>query len=501
MKRYIYILLIASLSVGTFSCSLDISQREKLGSGDISSVKDIDGLALSIYAKARPAFMGEQLMWFDYMSDILNETSNSGNRGGFFYRWTLISSHADVMTIWTDIYSAISHANFLLSKVDEVMANNTGAEDTELLKQYKGEAYLWRAILHRQLALRYCKDYEPATAASDRGIPIMDSYSLYAKPSRGTLEDTYAQIIEDITDAEALINKNGSANATRFTVDAVSAFKVQVYLDMHNYSEAITEVNTLISKYPLATSKEDVQSIWGKDQSSETIFQLGLTTSEFTNASSDLYYYDYNGGNFIEGEYISNGAYIPEQWVVDLYDQAKDWRYGSYIGKGKIDFSSTISEAYLINKYLGAENLRTSSNYNWYNAAKLFRMADMVLIKAEAEYMNNSGDPLATLNSLRTARGLDNLPGSVDGEDLFEEIQKERTREMICEGGRIPDIKRWKISPKRNYQPDMVSNLQAGTTHDKILEYNANAILMPIPLSEFSVNTNLKGQQNPGYNE
>lgn len=498
MKRIIYIALILFLAPGTFSCSLDIPQREQLNNEQVSTPQDVNGLALGIYAKARSLFMGEKMMWFDYTSDLLNETSNSGNRGGFFYRWTLSSNDGDVAAIWTDTYAAISIANLLLSKVDVIMEAYKG--DAAALGYYKGEAYLWRAILHRQLALRFCQDYEPSTAGTVMGVPIVDEYDLEATPSRGTLANTYTQILADIEEAEQLISRAGAANSTRFTVDCITAFKAQVYLDMHRYDDAIAEVNSLIPDYPLAASAEEVANIWQKDNSSETILQLALTTSEL---NADYYYYDYVGGAFDEGEYISVGAYIPEQWVVDLYDQANDWRFGTYIDNMLIDFPAGdgVVDAYLISKYLGSEDLRTSTNFNWYSRAKLFRMADLMLIKAEAEYFGETGDPLATLNTLRAARGLAALPDTITDDDLFVEIQNERTREMLCEGSRTPDIKRWKISPTRDTQTGMDNNLAAGAgSHSLTISHNANRILLPIPLSEFSVNSNLTGQQNPGYN-
>ena len=78
----------------------------------------------------------------------------------------------------------------------------------------------------------------------------------------------------------------------------------------------------------------------------------------------------------------------------------------------------------------------------------------MYLVDAEAQYRLDPAKGLDPLNQLRTARGLAALAMSdvekdvtlLDGtkiSGLFNAIQEERGREMLAEGTRLYDLKRW----------------------------------------------------------
>ena len=75
-------------------------------------------------------------------------------------------------------------------------------------------------------------------------------------------------------------------------------------------------------------------------------------------------------------------------------------------------------------------------------------ISEAYLIKAEALARNGrDNESIDVLNALRKARGASLLPL---GANAFEEVKKERTREMIAEGGRLFDLKRWHMGFSRN---------------------------------------------------
>lgn len=188
----------------------------------------------------------------------------------------------------------------------------------------------------------------------------------------------------------------------------------------------------------------------------------------------------------------------PRKWVCDLFTEA-DWRNGIVIGTESVISMKGGNNADLtvLRKYIGNENLRTSeTSLRFVNMPKVFRIAEMYLIDAEAQYMND-GSGIDPLNTLRKARGLDEI--GVSGEELFAEIKNERVREMIAEGGRMADLKRWKQGFKRDIQdnPDM---LVAGSSATMEVEADDFMFVWPIPNSEVSVNPNLTEEQNEGWN-
>ena len=511
MKKIINIFTLVLFVLGVNSCSLDYKPETEMGGEQVTTAKDIEGLRYAVYQYMKYVYAGEAPMHVDYQADLFNETSLSGNRGGFFYRWTFLSNDQDVLKFWEDSYKVIAQINFLLSKVDAVIASEP--ENADQLNIWKGEMYLARAMVNRTIALRFCKDYEPATADREYGIPIQEEFDLDAKPGRGTLAATYTAITGDITKAETLLaGAEGEENSMYLNSDCVSALKAQVALDMHDYTGAVSAADEVIDLYPLVTTKADLQKMWLKDEASEIIFKVAFSKTEVV---TECNYTDYLQGVYVGQEtipgtsytydYENVPAYSPEQWVSDLYD-SKDFRYGVYISPSYIsNGGGTEWYGYLVNKFIGNETLRTTpTTLNYQSQPKVLRTADLVLIKAEAQYRQGGaeeGNALATLNELRTARGLDELNG-VTGDALFKAIKEERVREMIGEGGRIADLKRWNDGFIRNAGVALWGQISLGVLggHTMTQEAGANKFLWPIPQREFGANPSLVGQQNPGFN-
>lgn len=494
MKNIIKFVCVGALALGSVSCDLDIPPKTMLPNDDVTTLAYASSVRGGVYRIFRSIFMGEYVYYPDYQSDLFNELSSSGNRGGMMYRWNIYSSDNDVATNWNRHYAILANVNFLLDKI-EAMYDGLAAEEQAVLDVYIGEMHLLRAMTLRSAALRYCKDYEPATAATDFGVPVVTTYDVTERPSRGSLADTYKRITEDIAVAERLVTTGGYADAAYVTADAVTAFKAQVYLDMHMYAEASAAASSLYASYPLVKNAEELENMWRKDHSTETIFQPAMT-------KNDLFgrYTDYHAGQWddVLGDYRCDVAYIPEQWVCDLYDEENDWRYGPYVDVQHINnMADDEVVGVVLTKLRGNTEFQTSTNLNWYNMPKVLRIADMYLIDAEAKY-RSGGDAAAPLNALRAARGL--AATEATGDALFKEIQNERTREMIAEGGRIPDLKRWHIGFSRDKQT--ARGLLFGQTgHDMKVAADADRLVWPIPRADILSNPNLKGQQNPGWGE
>ena len=113
---------------------------------------------------------------------------------------------------------------------------------------------------------------------------------------------------------------------------------------------------------------------------------------------------------------------VPTQDFVDLYNNS-DYRKSIYIKKLFANYGSvTFTDLYLVNKYpdnpLLKQTSGTSSTYM--HRPKVFRIAEIYLIAAEAAYKNNDQTNAKTyLDRLRAARGI----GSVTYTDLWAEIQ------------------------------------------------------------------------------
>ncbi len=139
------------------------------------------------------------------------------------------------------------------------------------------------------------------------------------------------------------------------------------------------------------------------------------------------------------------------------------------------------------------------------NQPKPFRIAEMYLIATEANAKIGTAAAVKkgndALNALKKARIEGWTDATYDQEALLNEIMNERERELVGEGYRLMDLKRWGKGVKRGKPQSKGLVLfpgQASTDGlDKLMD--DQRMLWPIPKTEMDANPQLAGQQNPGY--
>ena len=491
MKKIINLIVACGALISMASCDLDLEPTSGPTSDKVLNLEQIKGLRRNFYNDLKAISSGAYLYNTDWFADVVSETINSGNTGAYFHLWLLYPNNSDIYSLWASYYSVMTDANYAIMKMEEaVEADVVSRSDVQL---YIGEAYFLRAYALNQLALRFCQDYDPDKAKTQLGVPLLTKYSKDpVNAPRGSLFDVYTQIQSDITEAELAVTTAGSANAIYLTADAITAFKAQIALQMHDYPNASKYASSLYEAYPLIKNKEHLEQMWREDVSTETIFQPEVTRATLATVGSMQPYYF---GQWQESskQYVCAPYYVLEQKYVDLYS-AEDYRMGVYLEKARIQMAGLSNSGYVLSKFIGNKTFQTDRTQLAYrNMPKIFRVAQMYLIDAEAQNRQNGGGA-GPLNTLRQSRGLETT--NATGDDLFEEIQKEYMREMVGEGQRLFDIKRWEISVKRNNQA-LGSIL---TRRGDAVSINAasDRTVWPIPQDEISNNPNF-GSQNPGY--
>ncbi|MDR1055229.1 MAG: RagB/SusD family nutrient uptake outer membrane protein [Prevotellaceae bacterium] len=493
-KKYILILWITLLFVMPISCDLDRFPYDGIEQSQaFKTVEDAANFNNGMYATLRGRMYGNYAYCTDIQADLFNASMDYGNNVGSVYRWDFLSGDYDVRDLWRYRYDAIANCNNILDNIDNISVESD--EDRALLNLYKGEAYFMRAYYNFELVKRYAKDYEPSTAATDLGLPLTKQYDVNEKPSRSTVEQTYAFILENLAQAKTLLTTPGSVGSKRLTRDCVTALEARVALCMHKYPEAAQFANSLITSntYPLVNDKAAFKNMWHVDDPAESIFLLHTAApNELGNTFSIYLMYNVNAAAYTP-------YYIPQQWVIDLFSD-DDYRKNVYVEELPVLMSGAPYDGiWLLNKFPGNPAYFTSNTTNYQHRAKVFRIAEMYLIRAEAlaKAGTDDGGALAALNALRTHRGLSALVG-LTGTALFDAIQTERTRELLGEGNRMDDLKRWNIGVTRK-APQNGGILNPGgidlskpTTDDKFQTWG-------IPANDILANPNLNGQQNQGW--
>lgn len=157
------------------------------------------------------------------------------------------------------------------------------------------------------------------------------------------------------------------------------------------------------------------------------------------------------------------------------------------------------AQVYLFEKFPGNPALFPSGmslpRSNYLHKPKPFRIAEVYLNLAEAYAMGGSeGDAVNYLLTLRSAR----VPGySYSGTDVMTEIKNERVRELIGEGFRLWDLKRWGDPVERTSPQNSLIMYDHSSMTETFAASNPR-FTWPIPKAEMDTNPNI-GAQNPGY--
>jgi hypothetical protein len=96
----------------------------------------------------------------------------------------------------------------------EALTKIGSGSDTASYNFVKGQALFFRAYAFYQVAQLYCKPYDKTTSSQDPGIPLRSSSDINTKSQRGTVEDTYAQIVRDVQTAANLLPSTSGIAST-----------------------------------------------------------------------------------------------------------------------------------------------------------------------------------------------------------------------------------------------------------------------------------------------
>ena len=201
MKRILTIISAVAALFSVASCNLEKFPSTAINSEEaMESVADCKAFRNGLYSGLKYAFTGAYVYYQDLQADLFHAVKNFGNWGGPYYSYNVTASDDAASGIWYGLYSYIGNANFLIAGTEKLLASGTLDEsDTKTVQQYYGEACYIRAHLLFNLTQYFCEDYDPETAGTKFGVPVVTKYAPTADsdkyPHRGTLEATYEQIV------------------------------------------------------------------------------------------------------------------------------------------------------------------------------------------------------------------------------------------------------------------------------------------------------------------
>ncbi len=484
MNKYILKTLLCSALVAPLLTSCEFDQYPETSlpvEGSWEQVSDAANYNTGLLAVLRSVTGGNHRVVSEVQSDLFNARMGTADYNQT-HQWTFTTSQFDGDVVWSGNYNLVANANNIINNIDNI-AVEAGSDDEAALKYYKGVAYFARAYAYTNMVVRYCKDYDPATAANELGLPIIETVDVNKKPSRSSLATTYAFIKEDIRQAKLLLTDGSDVDFTAPNANALEALDARVSLYMHDWDNAIACASDLISKYPLAQTEDEFADMWLNDNGSEIIYQPLQTIDERVNGYGAFISYSTALSAY-------SPFFLPTQGVIDLYTPG-DMRLSTYFAQVPASTNDMVDEnAVILNKYPGNPTLKQQPT-DYYNMTKAFRAAEMYLIAAEASYQKD-GNEGGFLNSLRQQRGAADV--TLTGDALWSEIKNEWVREMVGEGFRLDCLKRW----HEGFTRMPAQPLMAGffITADGFTNLTVNAdnekFVWEIPFNDLQANKNLE---------
>jgi len=368
-------------------------------------------------------------------------------------------------------------AYYLLSGVNNVMDNLEGKDVGDVTAQdldnLKAEALFLRALAHFDMVRLYAPAYSKNPDAP--GIPIIlkTDQTATEQPVRNTVAEVYTQIINDLIEAESIIDpdyvREGVTDSKAVaTLPAIQALLSRAYLYSEQWQSAADYATKVInnSNYSLWTAAE-YSDVWGNnvaDEGGEVIFEVYAATAN----TYDEYW---------EGPaYMTNPAGYADcaahADLVALYD-AVDVRGTMF----RTD-ADGASGSQWTTKYIG-KGIATPD----LNNVIVLRLSEMYLNRAEA-IVNGATvagvTALSDINAIRAERGVAAV-SSVGANVVFNE----RRLELAFEGHLWFDYARTERASSISDRPD------------QSLAADSYKWVLPIPQREIDVNENLV--QNTGY--
>lgn len=289
------------------------------------------------------------------------------------------------------LYKAIYYSNVLL---DGVMSSEKGTDAEK--KEIYAEAFVHRAFAYLQLVNTYGPQFDPASANSEKAVPLLLKPELFSSLERSTVGQIYDQIISDLKSALA----NDIQDTPPFNVlpskKAVYALLARTYLYMGQYQlslenaeKALQMQNGLIDLKTFATGYSYPVLI----QNPEVIFSKTLLlTYNRAPLSNDLL--SSFGTNDLRYDYYTIAGNV----AISPTYAGRGFGIATYSNTNGINIGVSVPEMYLIAAECYARTGQTQKAVDYLNILRAKRF------RANAAYQVSATTSTEALNLVLTER-------------------------------------------------------------------------------------------------
>ena len=473
MKKVIISIATIAILI-SYGCEDFLVEKPLLGASDniiLSNYKGLNSATAGVYT-----FIAST-EWYgaDY---LLNSEMRSGNgkrnldyqsgRSIGAYNWNY--SPSGTSAFWGRAYQVVAAVNKVLENLEGKAVGEVTEQD---LNNLKAECLFMRAFAHFDLVRLYAQSY--TSKSTPLGVPYVKTTDPTLKPARNTVAEVFDFIVEDLLEAEKVIDPNYKRTGVvdpkaTVTLPAIQALLSRAYLYMEKWQECANYATKVINNKSFTMwEADDLEKVWTVDvpTNGEVIFEMyGARSNSFDGYWEGIQWMTSPGGY---------GDCATSADLVSLYEDGD-------VRRDLFKSPDDDPDLYWTKKYNGKGKGTPDTNNTI-----ILRLSEMYLNRAEAlvNGANIAGvSAVNDLNVITSNRGAETYK-SAGREDVFVE----RRKELAWEGHLLFDLSRLGRPLERNdYTGDAIN---------KNIDYPNYKWALPISQAELDVNPNLV--QNPGY--
>ncbi|MCX2450323.1 RagB/SusD family nutrient uptake outer membrane protein [Pedobacter sp. PLR] len=409
MKNHKILCFLSFFFLSLMSCEkfLDVRSDSKLVKvstvADVQAVLDAYTVMNMGYPSDGEASADNYFLLDDNYNALAPEEKN-------IYSWAGNSQRPTSNSQWFNSYRVVYYANLALQVLDNLKDNTDVLQHNTL----RGSALFFRAFSFFNLAQLYADPYTTVNL-SKPGIPLRLSPDIDYDSDRGTVQQVYDRITQDLKESVSLLPYTSGIKSRPNKIAAFAAL-ARVYLSMRNYDQAGIYADSCLKKYSTLMNYNAIST---------------TSTTPFARFNGEVIFQSL----LTPGVTISPNSAKVNLNLYNSYD-ANDLRKKIFFKASGTDF-------------------RFTGNYEPVTTAAFFNglaTDEMYLIRAEC-YARNGKLPeaLADLNTLMKTRW---LAGNVNfiasnADEALKLILAERRKELIFRGLRWSDLRRLNPDPNQ----------------------------------------------------
>lgn len=345
---------------------------------------------------------------------------------------------------WTNWYRVVDASNLVIENVGKMP--DAAFTSVQAKNAYLGEAYFLRALSYFYMT-RVWGDLPlqlTATTSADQAQKI----------GRTEAATIIKQVLSDAQKASALMTWESASVYQKRRASKGAALALLAHASAWNneYAKAVLYADSLISRNDLFSlqPKGSVLNVFSQSAAPENIFAVTARNSENEAASYTDYVFTANVAFLTVSSEQKPGMpynpayyYLPVNTVNTLYE-AGDLRKEEFFYTS--NRGGTLAQKLSLKKYanIAYKNAASTANPLAESNLVIFRLADIILLKAEAlNALGNDGAAIDAANLIRERAGVAGFDPGVDfGPALKRKIVQERERELVGEGQTYFDVVR-----------------------------------------------------------